>query len=145
MSSRGEMKISLKLMIWAALGSASGGSYCMPTFSCRRCFKSFSSRYVRFDRTGVLKGFMIFLIATAWLVSWSFAELCPNQYPASPEARSPYQTRPKAPMPTGCRSVYLRRVSFARHRNGVCSHLLVISKVVPKICALTNLSVRASV
>jgi hypothetical protein len=30
---------------------------------------------VRFDRTGVLKGFMIFLIATAWLVSWSFAEL----------------------------------------------------------------------
>jgi hypothetical protein len=27
---------------------------------------------VRFERTGVLKGFMI---ATAWLVSWSFAEL----------------------------------------------------------------------
>ena len=39
------------------------------TFSCRRCLRSFSSRYVRLDRTGVLKGFMIFLIATAWLVS----------------------------------------------------------------------------
>jgi hypothetical protein len=30
---------------------------------------------VRLDRTGVLKGFIIFLMATAWLVSWSFAEL----------------------------------------------------------------------
>lgn len=32
------------------------------------------------------------------------------------------QTRPKAPIPTGCRSEYLE----------------VISKVVPKICARTN-------
>jgi hypothetical protein len=47
----------------------------MPTFSCLRCLSSFNSRYVRFERTGVLKGFMIFLIATAWLVSWSLAEL----------------------------------------------------------------------
>jgi hypothetical protein len=31
--------------------------------------RSFSSRYVRFDSTGVLNGFMIFLMATAWLVS----------------------------------------------------------------------------
>jgi hypothetical protein len=30
---------------------------------------------VRFDRTGVLKGFMIFLIATGWLVNSSLAEL----------------------------------------------------------------------
>jgi hypothetical protein len=30
---------------------------------------------VRFDKTGVLNGFIIFLMATAWLVSWSFAEL----------------------------------------------------------------------
>jgi len=28
----------------------------------------------------VLKGFMIFLIATAWLVSWSLAELWPSQH-----------------------------------------------------------------
>jgi hypothetical protein len=27
------------------------------------------------ESTGVLKGFMIFLMATAWLVSWSLAEL----------------------------------------------------------------------
>jgi hypothetical protein len=47
----------------------------MLTFSCRRCLSSFSSRYVRFDKTGVLKGFIIFLMATAWLVSWSLAEL----------------------------------------------------------------------
>lgn len=46
------------------------------TFSCRKCFSSLSSRYVRLDRTGVLKGFMIFLTATACPVSWSFAELC---------------------------------------------------------------------
>lgn len=40
-----------------------------PTFSCFKCFSSFSSRYVRLERTGVLKGFMIFLTATAWPVS----------------------------------------------------------------------------
>lgn len=38
------------------------------------------------------------------------------------EGSGSYQTRPKAPMPTGCRSEYLE----------------VISKVVPKICARTN-------
>lgn len=45
------------------------------TFSCRRCFNNLSSLYVLFDRTGVLKGFIIFFTATAWFVSWSFAEL----------------------------------------------------------------------
>ena len=45
------------------------------TFSWRRCFRSLSSRYVLLARTGVLKGFMIFLTATFWLVSWSLAEL----------------------------------------------------------------------
>lgn len=45
------------------------------TFSCRRCLSSFSSRYVRLASTGVLKGFIIFLTATFWLVSWSRAEL----------------------------------------------------------------------
>lgn len=46
-----------------------------PTFSCCMCFNSLSSRYVRLLSTGVLKGFMIFLIATEEPVSWSFAEL----------------------------------------------------------------------
>jgi len=45
------------------------------TFSCRRCLRSLSSRYVRLDRTGVEKGFMIFLMATEVLESWSLAEL----------------------------------------------------------------------
>lgn len=45
------------------------------TFSWRRCFRSFNSRYVLFDRTGVLKGFMIFLMATDWAVNSSLAEL----------------------------------------------------------------------
>jgi len=39
------------------------------TFSCFRCFKSFNSRYVLLDKTGVLKGFIIFLTATFWPVS----------------------------------------------------------------------------
>ena len=39
------------------------------TFSCLRCFNSFSSLYVLLASTGVLKGFMIFLMATFWLVS----------------------------------------------------------------------------
>ena len=39
------------------------------------CLRSLSSRYVRFERTEVEKGFMIFLIATDEPVSWSFAEL----------------------------------------------------------------------
>jgi hypothetical protein len=65
---------------------------------------------VRFDRTGVLKGFIIFLTATAWPVSWSLAELrLPSALPpASSHCEgSAYQTSPKAPMPTGWRSVYL--------------------------------------
>lgn len=48
MSSSGEMKISLRLM----------------RFSCLKCFNSLSSRYVRFDSTAVLKGLLIFLMAT---------------------------------------------------------------------------------
>lgn len=47
------------------------------TFSCRMCFSSLSSRYVRLLSTGVEKGFMIFLMATEVLVSWSLAELIP--------------------------------------------------------------------
>jgi hypothetical protein len=53
-----------------------------------------------------------------------------------------YQTRPKAPMPTGCRSVYLMRGQSGCEDNGSAesdkSYLLVISKVVPKIWARTN-------
>ena len=45
------------------------------TFSCLRCLRSLSSLYVRLDNTGVLKGFMIFLMATFCPVSWSLAEL----------------------------------------------------------------------
>lgn len=45
------------------------------TFSWRRCFKSLSSRYVLLLRTGVEKGFMIFLMATDVPESWSLAEL----------------------------------------------------------------------
>jgi hypothetical protein len=49
------------------------------TFSCLRCFSSFNSRYVRFDKTGVLNGFMIFLTATFCPVSRSLAELSDHQ------------------------------------------------------------------
>ena len=48
---------------------------CKLTFSCFMCLRSLSSRYVRFERTEVEKGFMIFLIATEEPVSWSLAEL----------------------------------------------------------------------
>ena len=46
-------------------------------------------------------------------------------------------------MPTGCKSVYLPRnqsvcLSLVGGVSGPVSHLLVISKVVPKICARTN-------
>lgn len=97
-----------------------------PTFSCFRCFSSFSSRYVRLARTGVLKGFMIFLMATFWLVSWSRAELQATTrqqlHRGQDGGRIAYQTRPNAPMPTGWRSEYRD----------------VISNVVPKIWARTN-------
>lgn len=97
-----------------------------PTFSCRRCFSSFNSRYVRFDRTGVLNGFMIFLTATGWPVNWSLAELFPPKWSCQPpcfchptfrrsgESRETYQTSPKAPIPTGCRSEYLIDGQFPR-------------------------------
>jgi len=54
----------------------------MLTFSCFKCFNNFSSRYVRFDKTGVLNGFIIFLTATFWLVRLSFAELHIQQTPS---------------------------------------------------------------
>ena len=82
------MKMSLRQMI----------------FSCRMCFSSLSSRYVRFASTGVLNGFMTFLIATDVSVSLS----------------CPLHTRPKAPMPTGCKF----------------SYRVVISNTVPKMDSL---------
>lgn len=82
------------------------------TFSWRRCFRSFNSRYVLFDRTGVLKGFMIFLMATDWAVNSSLAELeeetSAGEIPKKKKnldrqrlTSDTHQTRPKAPMPTG--------------------------------------------
>ena len=73
------------------------------TFSCRRCLSSLSSRYVLFARTGVEKGFMIFLTATGCWVSWSLAEL-PLQSVLVVFFQHElvvYQTKPNAPMPTG--------------------------------------------
>lgn len=67
-SSSGEMKMSLRQIILFVVSIAH--SYVnhqiqdQRTFSWRKCFKSFSSRYVLLDRTGVLKGFIIFLTAT---------------------------------------------------------------------------------
>ena len=51
-----------------------------------------------------------------------------------------HQTRPKAPMPTGCRSVYLEQdqQTYSGKRRWGSAYLLVISKVVPKIWARTN-------
>jgi hypothetical protein len=45
------------------------------TFSCLRCLRSLSSRYVLLDKTGVLKGFIIFFTATFCPVRRSLAEL----------------------------------------------------------------------
>lgn len=67
----------------------------IPTFSCFRCFNSFSSRYVRFDRTGVLNGFMIFFTATAWPVNWSFAELYNHRHIRTDLVVSPSLVREK--------------------------------------------------
>ena len=54
--------------------------------------------------------------------------------------KEPYQTRPNAPIPTGCKSVYLIDSQLENPSNDVhvvvvvvVSYLLVISKVVPKI------------
>lgn len=53
-----------------------------------------------------------------------------------------YQTSPKAPIPTGCRSVYLferQHCTIPRdYTEAELEYLLVISKVVPKIWARTN-------
>ena len=64
--------MSLKLMTCLLFSeTAHGRQRGVPvrTFSWRKCLRSFNSRYVRLDRTGVLKGFMIFLIATGDAVS----------------------------------------------------------------------------
>lgn len=91
---------------------------------------------------------MIFLMATFWLVSWSFAELN-GGYPSS--APNPTQHKRQGPR-------HIPNQSKCAHANGlevgipICgisqlillnnasrlSYLEVISKVVPKIWARTN-------
>ena len=79
------------------------------------------------DRHG-LAGELVLRGTTPWSVC--------NHGGGGPQA---YQTSPKAPMPTGCRSVYLYEgVSRAHAQVGHTTYLLVISNVVPKICARTN-------
>jgi hypothetical protein len=62
--------------------------------------------------TGVENGFIIFLIATDVLDSWSFAELILSaqrvlEVGEGVETRTrTNQTRPNAPIPTGWRSTY---------------------------------------
>jgi hypothetical protein len=86
---------------------------------------------------------MIFFTATGCWVSWSLAELYDSISILFKivGVTSKYQTRPNAPMPTGCRSVYL--IDSQLGKPGIVSqylwsYLLVISKVVPKIWARTN-------
>lgn len=107
-----------------------------PTFSWRKCFNNFNSRYVRLDSTGVLKGFMIFLTATGDPVNWSLAALQKRVVNTRPHTThqgritiETYQTRPKAPIPTGCSSVYLfffsksaRRPSGSHRRRSPREH-----------------------
>ena len=122
----------------AAISMTMGAKH---TFSCRRCLSNFSSRYVRFDKTGVLKGFMIFLTATACPVSWSFAELhcrCQTMFieatlkaiPDKPEGAHSNGLQIRIPMVGVNTRWRLQRRKLA--------YLLVISKVVPKIWARTN-------
>lgn len=99
----------------------------------------------------MLNGFMIFLMATFWFVSWSRAELGGQKLanlsgPVTPFPDA-YQTRPNAPMPTGWRSEYLFHASTqgalsASYRDGATS-LEVISNVVPKIWARMNSAILA--
>jgi hypothetical protein len=87
----------------------------------------------------VLNGFIIFLIATAWLVSWSFAELRPNQYASLFLGCSNIPDETKGSHTNGLQvSVPSRRQSHPLSECGVSPHLLVISNVVPKIWARTN-------
>lgn len=61
------MKTSLRLIIWKGVMSPCDRDVenCgVLAFSCWMCFSSLSSLYVLLLRTGVLKGFMIFFIAT---------------------------------------------------------------------------------
>jgi len=137
MSSSGEMKMSLKLMTYFHQDSAySSRAPGLPTFSCLRCFRSFNSRYVRLDRTGVLKGFMIFLIATAWLVSWSFAELRRGQSAIMAEVvhRLTRQVR-KRPCPPAAGRCTFTRESVERMRKWG----------IPRTCSLSRTSCRKSV
>lgn len=175
-SSRGEMKISLKLIIYknVSVKTLKSRVVVAQTFSCRRCLSNFNSLYVRFASTEVLKGFMIFFTATACPVNWSFAELYGRYQrvssyiifidtPGKPSVGTDifpvfnswrggfaYQTSPKAPIPTGWRSVYLwiNSVSISilettdkqpcEKHGRFPAYLFVISNVVPNIWARTN-------
>jgi hypothetical protein len=102
---------------------------------------------VRFDSTGVEKGFMIFFTATGWLVNWSFAELQLYQLlsllfdsfnyaiPDQPEGPHAHGLQISVP------AMYVRQASFMVIL--LQPNLLVISKVVPKICARTNSAIFA--
>jgi hypothetical protein len=103
------------------------------------------------ERTGVLKGFMIFLTATGWPVSWSLAELFhlhqreffsdAAQGPFIPdEPESTHAHRLQIGVPDQ-RSI----ISSSLEGSQEGANLLVISNVVPKIWALTNSAILSTV
>lgn len=89
----------------------------------------------------MLKGFIIFFTATAWPVSWSLAELsrhqiphipisCTNNLPHKPKGTHAHRLQVRVPLPRSVCDILLQRTFH--------SYRLVISNVVPKICARTN-------
>lgn len=107
MSSRGEINISLKLIICKTIQLKHQHSIFIFTFSCINAFNNLSSRQVLFASTGAENGFMIFLIATFIPVNWSLAELHNVLISSLYLIPITYHTKPNAPIPTGCRSTYL--------------------------------------
>jgi len=89
----------------------------------------------------VLKGFMIFLTATAWPVNWSLAELDEHCKQSTRQLRQRCNpTRPvqKPPFQRAASPCTWRSFSTNWTRKLQSTNLLVISKVVPKIWARTN-------
>ena len=137
MSSSGEMKMSLNEMTFARLATQLQLQDVYTHVLMSKVFKQFEFSVCAFRQDRCRKRFhdllhrdrlLSQLIFGGAAFSW-LASSCVLSVPGSS-----YHTRPNAPMPTGCRSVYLigsqSRVQVFDDNH---AYLLVISKVVPKI------------
>lgn len=108
MSSRGEMKMSLRLIIYRLSRYARKGLEWTNVFMAE-VLEQLELTIGSFRQDWGAKGFHDLLDSDRLVGELVFCRttIVSSQFPTVNPSMMSYQTRPNAPMPTGCRSVYL--------------------------------------